>query len=143
MKSRATFKIIPQLKLEGGWLVGCSQNSLNVTVFYISKCKNFLSKVRYQPNVLVTVSQSENWHVALWSFVGIDRFTLSKTKLNVVCFSISPLLCQACLFFCLLFFFFFSLFLFFFFSSQLLFVSLSPVCWKNEGSSRPGASGAN
>lgn len=78
-----------------GWLVGCSQNSLNVTMFYISKCKNFLSNVRYQPNVLVTVSQSKNWHVALWSFVGIDRFTPLKIKLNVVGFSISPLLCQA------------------------------------------------
>ena len=29
------------------------------------------------------------------------------------------------------------------FFSQLLFVSLNPVCWKNEGSSRPGSSGAN
>ena len=104
--------------------MGCSQNSLNVTMFYISKCKNFLSNVRYQPNVLVTVSQSKNWHMALWSFVGIDRFTLSKIKLNVVGFSISPLLCQA-------------------FFSQLLFVNLNPVHWKNEGSSRPGSSGAN
>lgn len=78
-----------------GWLVGCSQNSLNVTMFYISKCKNFLSNVRYQPNVLVTVSQSKNWHMALWSFMGIDRFTPLKIKLNVVGFSISPLLCQA------------------------------------------------
>lgn len=75
--------------------MGCSQNSLNVTMFYISKRKNLLSKVRYQPNVLVTVSRSENWHVALWSFVGIDRFTLLKIKLNVVGFSISSLLCQA------------------------------------------------
>lgn len=78
--------------------MGCSQNSLNVTMFYISKCKNFLSSVRYQPNVLVTVSQSENWHVALWSFVGIDRFTPSKIKLNVVGFSISPYFVRA---FCL------------------------------------------
>lgn len=75
--------------------MGGSQNSLNVTMFYISKCKNFLSDMRYQPNVLVTVSQSENWHIASWSFVGIDRFTPSKIKLNVVGFSISPLLCQA------------------------------------------------
>lgn len=104
--------------------MGCSQNSLNVTMFYISKCKNFLSNLRYQPNVLVTVSQSKNWHVALWSFVGIDRFTSSKIKLNVVGFSISPLLCQA-------------------FFSQLLFVNLNPVCWKNEGSSQPGSSRAN
>lgn len=29
------------------------------------------------------------------------------------------------------------------FFSQLLFVNLNPVCWKNEGSSRPGSSGAN
>lgn len=41
-----------------------------------------------------------------------------------------PLLCQG-------FFFFFSFF------SLLLFVNLNPVCWKNEGSSRPGSSGAN
>lgn len=59
-------------------------------MFYISECKNFLSSVRYQPNVLVMVSQSENWHVALWSFVGIDRFTPSKIELNIVGFSISP-----------------------------------------------------
>lgn len=94
-------------------------------MFYISKCKNFLSNVRYQPNVLVTISQSENWHVALWSFVGIDRFTPSKIKLNVVGFSISPNFVRV------------------FFLSQLLFVNLNPVCWKNEGSSRPGSSGAN
>lgn len=105
--------------------MGCSQNSLNVTMFYISKCKNFLSNVRYQPNVLVTVSQSRSWPEASWSFVGIDRFTPLKIKLNVVGFSISPLLCQA------------------FFFSQFLFVNLNPICWKNEGSSRPGSSGAN
>lgn len=29
------------------------------------------------------------------------------------------------------------------FSSQLLFVNLNPVCWKNEGSSRPSSSEAN
>lgn len=105
--------------------MGCSQNSLNVTMFYISKCKNFLSNVRYQPNVLVTVSQSRSWREASRSFVGIDRFTPLKIKLNVVGFSISPLLCQA------------------FFFSQFLFVNLNPICWKNEGSSRPGSSGAN
>jgi len=106
--------------------VGCSQNSLNVTMFYISKCKNFLSNVRYQPNILVTVSQSRSWREASRSFVGIDRFTPLKIKLNVVGFSISPLICQA-----------------FFFFSQFLFVNLNPICWKNEGSSRPGSSGAN